>query len=72
MIEAADAIISKIDVNKMSVHFGLKIDTEDPNEGRIRKDYERQRDSLVEAIMKKGIALQSLANKKGIFPRTFF
>jgi len=44
----------------MSAHFGMKLEPDDINENKIRKEFEKQREILVDATMKKALAYSSL------------
>lgn len=59
MITVADAVISSINQDKLLAHFGLKNDQR-PDAAKIKVSMEKQRNSLIEALVKKGCALGRL------------
>ena len=56
VIIAANELISRIDTNKLSNNFGVKLDPDDAQANKTRKEFEKKRDALVEALWKKGTA----------------
>eukprot|EP01114_Cavostelium_apophysatum_P008446 TRINITY_DN2094_c0_g1_i2.p1 TRINITY_DN2094_c0_g1~~TRINITY_DN2094_c0_g1_i2.p1 ORF type:complete len:1234 (+),score=363.51 TRINITY_DN2094_c0_g1_i2:119-3820(+) len=55
--DIADEIAKKIDAAQLSQHFGVRLDPDDVAANRVRKDFEKQKEALVDAIYKKGTAL---------------
>ncbi|KAG7205321.1 hypothetical protein KM043_007323 [Ampulex compressa] len=67
IITVADAVITNIDQDKLLAYFGLKNDQRD-DAAKIKITMEKQRNSLIEALVKKGCALARLyvhSTKKG-------
>ena len=57
VVAAADVVINAIDRKALAAHFGTRIDTEDPEQVQLRKEFEKQRDRLVDALYRKGRAI---------------
>ncbi len=57
VIAAADRLLAEIDREKLAAHFGLKLDPDDEAAQQTRREMEKQRDALVEALRRKARAL---------------
>lgn len=57
VVKAADAILDRIDVDKLALHFGRRVDPDDAAAVRLRKKMEKQRDLLVDTLYRKGRAI---------------
>lgn len=67
IVTVADAIITNIDQDKLLAYYGLKSDQRD-DAAKIRTTMEKQKFSLIKALVKKGCALARLfvhSAKKG-------
>jgi len=67
IITAADEIISAIDLISLSSHYGMKMtDSEDPVLIRTRKEMDKMKGFLINAMYLKGNALLEKQGKKGV------
>ena len=57
VVAAADAVIAAIDRSALAEHFGRNIDSDDSDEKRLRRQFEKDRDMLTDALYRKGRAL---------------
>eukprot|EP00913_Durusdinium_trenchii_P005630 g5248.t1 len=57
VVKAADAILEKIDAEKLALHFGRRVDPDDSRAVALRKTMERQRDLLTDTLYRKGRAI---------------
>jgi tripeptidyl-peptidase-2 len=57
VIDAADAVISLVETDSLARHFSMKSEAEDPDAAQVRKEMEKQRDALADALYRKGLAL---------------
>ncbi len=57
IVAAADAVIAPIDSAKLAAHFGVRVDTDDPKATSEREKMTKLRDTLVDALYRKGRAL---------------
>lgn len=55
--EAADEVISKIPEDELALHFGKKQDKDDPEIAKNIKEMEKKRSNLIEALVRKALAL---------------
>jgi tripeptidyl-peptidase-2 len=60
VIEAADDVIRLVDTGDLARHFSMKCEAEDANAAKARKEMDKQRDALADALYKKGLALIQL------------
>lgn len=60
IIEAADKVIAEISEDELALHFGKKHDNEDPEKVAKRKDFEKKRQYLIEAYVRKADAFISM------------
>ncbi|KAH7278340.1 hypothetical protein KP509_38G036900 [Ceratopteris richardii] len=60
VIESADQVINIIDKDAVAKFFGIRSVAEDPDAMKYEQDMIKQRDALVDALYKKGIALAEL------------
>ncbi len=64
---AADEIISAIDVTALAAHYGMKItDADDPALSRVRKEMDKQKAFLINALYVKATTLMEKHGKQGI------
>jgi len=64
IVEKADKIISKIDAKEMAAHYGTKIDENDVEQARARKEWDEKKEIYINAIYRKGIALSEMKTDK--------
>uniref|UniRef100_A9U481 Predicted protein n=1 Tax=Physcomitrium patens TaxID=3218 RepID=A9U481_PHYPA len=60
VIKAADNVIRLVDTGDLARYFSMKNESEDANAAKVRKEMEKKRDSLADALYKKGLALIQL------------
>jgi tripeptidyl-peptidase-2 len=61
VVEAADRVIAQIDQAALAAHYGVKLDPDDQTAARVRKEMDRQKAALVDALYRKARALYDLA-----------
>lgn len=59
IITVADSVITNIDQDKLLAYYGLKSDQR-PDAAKIKVTMEKQKNSLIEGLVKKGCALARL------------
>lgn len=57
IILAADTIVGEISEEELALHFGKKLDKEDPEQVKLNKEMEKKKNYLVEALVRKAYAL---------------
>jgi tripeptidyl-peptidase-2 len=57
IVAAAEAVVAHIDAGKLAAHFGSRVDADDPKAVAERAKMTAQRDTLVDALYRKGRAL---------------
>jgi len=57
VIESADKIINSLDTTKLAIHYGTKLDPDDPSATKARKEIDQQKEALVDALYRKGLAI---------------
>ncbi len=57
VVAAADAVIDQIDTDKLAVHFGRNVNEDDPVAKKAHAEMQKQRETLVDALYRKGRAL---------------
>ncbi|XP_024379679.1 tripeptidyl-peptidase 2 isoform X4 [Physcomitrium patens] len=60
IIEAADDVIRLVNTDSLARHFAMKCEAEDADAAKVKKEMEKQRDALADALYKKGLALIQL------------
>ncbi|KAG0562456.1 hypothetical protein M758_9G144800 [Ceratodon purpureus] len=65
VIEAADDVIRLVDTGALARHFSMKCEAEDANAAKVRKEMDKQRDALADALYKKALALLQLEEDQG-------
>ena len=56
IVAAADKVIAQISEDELALHFGRKVDKDDPEKLKKNKDMEKKKSYLVEAIVRKAYA----------------
>ncbi len=57
IVVAADAVIAQIDTAKLAAHYGVKLDPEDKLSAKVRKEMDKQKATLTDALYRKGRAI---------------
>jgi tripeptidyl-peptidase-2 len=57
IVSAADEIIARIDREGLATHYGRKLDPDDKQAGKLRKEMDKQKHALSDALYRKGRAL---------------
>jgi len=60
VVEAANQIINSIDKIQLAVTFGVRVDPEDQKQSKLRSEQEKNKEILIDAIFRKGLALSEL------------
>ncbi|PIA53523.1 hypothetical protein AQUCO_00900248v1 [Aquilegia coerulea] len=68
VIDAANEVVDSIDKEALAKYFSLRSDPEDEEGEKTRKTMEGTRDSYVDALYKKGLALMDIDCSKGKKP----
>lgn len=61
VIAVADRIIAQIDQDQLAAHYGVKLDPDDKAAAKVRKEMDKQKEALVDALFRKARALFDLA-----------
>jgi len=56
VIEAADAVIQKIDRDELALHFGRKSDSDDPAAVKVRTEMKDKKQFLIDALARRALA----------------
>jgi len=64
VVAAADAVIAQVDQERLAAHYGVKLDAEDKEGAEVRKEMDKQKDALVDALHRKGKALFDMLEDK--------
>uniref|UniRef100_A0A7I4FKX1 Uncharacterized protein n=3 Tax=Physcomitrium patens TaxID=3218 RepID=A0A7I4FKX1_PHYPA len=71
VIKAADNVIRLVDTGDLARYFSMKNESEDANAAKVRKEMEKKRDSLADALYKKRSCFDSAGrgsnNPTGMF-----
>ncbi len=59
-VRAANAVIEACDAAGLAAHYGVRTDSEDTSQKAVRKEMDKRKESLVEAILIKGERLAGL------------
>ena len=57
VIKAADKVIASVDTEKLRLNYGVKVDSDDEEAVEERKEVDKQRDILADALYRKGRAI---------------
>jgi tripeptidyl-peptidase-2 len=57
IVAAADNVLAQIDTEKLAAHYGTNVNTEDPEEVKLRKTMAEKKSVLVDTLYRKGRAL---------------
>jgi hypothetical protein len=60
LVAAADKVIAQISEDELALHFGKKLDKEDPEKVKLNKEMEKKKGFLIEALARKGLALAEM------------
>jgi tripeptidyl-peptidase-2 len=60
LVEAADKVIARISEDELALHFGKKLDKEDPEKVKINKEMEKKKGYLVESLVRKAHAVSEM------------
>ncbi len=64
VVDAADRVLAQIDQDALAAHFGVKLDPDDRAANKQRKEMEKKKDALVEALHLKARALFDIATQR--------
>jgi tripeptidyl-peptidase II len=70
IVEAADKIIKEISQDELAKHFGLNHDKEDPKAVKERKEMDKKKTSLIEALARKARAFGDIPENGADFDST--
>lgn len=57
----------QIQLDALAAHFGVKQDEDDPATATTRAEMKKQKDALVEALLRKGRAAVESAMREGVY-----
>lgn len=57
IIAAADLILNNIDQSSLAIHFGTRLDSDDPVQNKIRQEMTKKKETLIDALYRKILAL---------------
>jgi tripeptidyl-peptidase II len=60
LVSAADKVIAVISEDTLAMHFGKKVDKEDPYQVKANKEMEKNKSFLVEALARKALAVSEM------------
>lgn len=61
VVAAADAVIAAIDQDALAAHYGVKLDPDDKQAAKVRKEMDERKAALIEALHRKAKALFDIA-----------
>jgi tripeptidyl-peptidase-2 len=70
VVAAADAIIAEIDQEALAAHYGRKLDEDDKDAKKVRKEMDEKKAALVEALHRKAKALFDMSGAEAGRPVT--
>lgn len=63
--DAADKVIAQISEDELALHFGKKVDKEDPTKVKQNKDLEKKKQYFLEALVRKALCIAELLDQEG-------
>eukprot|EP00980_Cylindrotheca_fusiformis_P004686 scaffold992_cov116-Cylindrotheca_fusiformis.AAC.21 len=60
IVQAADNVVSQISEDELALHFGKKVDKDDPTKVKQNKDLEKKKQYLIEALVRKALCFAEM------------
>jgi tripeptidyl-peptidase-2 len=65
IVDAADRVIAQISEDELALHFGKKVDKEDPKKAKQNKDLEKKKQQFLEALVRKALCFAEMMDREG-------